>query len=162
MKFVAVPPESELAEAQALIHHLQSIGGQGKADVARKLHDEIAGLMVAAVMDLSAAAPYLPSLEPRKSRTAPSVSGSRNFMGAILDVRSQAGNFSRAVLRNNEAKSQGTGSSRNRPLLIRDTSSKTTARFINCRTVRWIHSSRCSTRSSEHFPDRTPDNNKSI
>ena len=55
--------EGELAEAQALIQHLLAIGERGKAALARKLHDDIAELMVAALMDLTAAIPQLPILE---------------------------------------------------------------------------------------------------
>jgi signal transduction histidine kinase len=58
-------PETELLEARAVIHHLQAIGELTKAALARKLHDDIQGLMVAAVMDLAAAAAYLPSLDLR-------------------------------------------------------------------------------------------------
>ena len=54
--------EGELAEAQALIQHLLAIGERRKAALARKLHDEIAELMVAALMDLTAATPHLPTL----------------------------------------------------------------------------------------------------
>jgi signal transduction histidine kinase len=55
--------EGELAEAQALIQHLLAIGERSKAALARKLHDDIAELMVAALMDLTAAIPHLPVLE---------------------------------------------------------------------------------------------------
>jgi signal transduction histidine kinase len=54
--------EGELAEAQALIQHLLAIGERRKAELARKLHDDIAELMVAALMDLTAATPRLPAL----------------------------------------------------------------------------------------------------
>ena len=55
--------EGELAEAQALIQHLLAIGELSKAALARKLHDEIAALMVAALMDLTAAISRLPVQE---------------------------------------------------------------------------------------------------
>jgi signal transduction histidine kinase len=55
--------EGELAEAQALIQHLLAVGERSKAALARKLHDDIAELMVAALMDLTAAIPHLPVLE---------------------------------------------------------------------------------------------------
>jgi signal transduction histidine kinase len=54
--------EGELAEAQALIQHLLALGERRKAALARKLHDDIAELMVAALMDLTAATPHLPAL----------------------------------------------------------------------------------------------------
>jgi signal transduction histidine kinase len=57
--------EGELAEAQTLIQHLIASGEQDKAELARKLHDEIAELMVAALMDLTAATPHLPNLDGR-------------------------------------------------------------------------------------------------
>ena len=60
--------EGELAEAQALIQHLLVTGERSKAALARKLHDEIAELMVAAVMDLTAAIPHLPVLEVQAQR----------------------------------------------------------------------------------------------
>ena len=60
--------EGELAEAQALIQHLLAIGERSKAALARKLHDEIAELMVAALMDLTAAIPHLPALEVEAQR----------------------------------------------------------------------------------------------
>jgi signal transduction histidine kinase len=60
--------EGELAEAQALIQHLLAIGERSKATLARKLHDEIAELMVAALMDLTAAIPHLPVLEVEAQR----------------------------------------------------------------------------------------------
>ena len=59
--------EGELAETQALIQHLLAIGERNKATLARKLHDEIAELMVAALMDLTAAIPHLPVLESKRS-----------------------------------------------------------------------------------------------
>ena len=55
--------EGELAEAQALIQHLLAVGERSKAALARKLHDDIAELMVAALMDLTAAIPHLPVVE---------------------------------------------------------------------------------------------------
>ena len=55
--------EGELAEAQVLIQHLLAIGERSKAALARKLHDDIAELMVAALMGLTAAIPHLPVLE---------------------------------------------------------------------------------------------------
>jgi two-component system NarL family sensor kinase len=58
-------PEIELLEARAVIQHLQDIGESIKARIARKLHDDIQGLMIAAVMDLAAAAAQLPSLDIR-------------------------------------------------------------------------------------------------
>ena len=60
--------EGELAEAQALIQHLLAIGERSKVALARKLHDEIAELMVAALMDLTAAIPHLPALEVEAQR----------------------------------------------------------------------------------------------
>ena len=60
--------DGELAEAQALIHHLLAIGERSKAALARKLHDEIAELMVAALMDLTAAIPRLPVFEVEAQR----------------------------------------------------------------------------------------------
>src|ERR1700733_4539878 len=60
--------EGELAEAQALIQHLLAVGERSKAALARKLHDEIAELMVAALMDLTAAIPHLPVLEVEAPR----------------------------------------------------------------------------------------------
>jgi hypothetical protein len=44
-----------LVEARALISHLQARGESDRATLARVVHDEIAGLMVAALMDLAAA-----------------------------------------------------------------------------------------------------------
>jgi signal transduction histidine kinase len=57
--------DGEFAKAQALIQHLIVNGERDKATLARKLHDEITALMVAAVMDLSAAAPHLSELNLR-------------------------------------------------------------------------------------------------
>jgi signal transduction histidine kinase len=50
----AVPTESEQAlhEAESLITHLQVTTEAEKAKLARKLHDELGGLMVSALMDL--------------------------------------------------------------------------------------------------------------
>lgn len=52
-----------LIEARALIDHLQAIGETQRATLARVVHDEIAGLMVAALMDLTAAIAKLPVLD---------------------------------------------------------------------------------------------------
>lgn len=60
-RFGKIPAHSDLAEANALIQHLQVTGEIGRASAARKLHDDIAGLMTAALMDLTAAAAHLPS-----------------------------------------------------------------------------------------------------
>ena len=54
---------TELLEARVVIHHLLAVGEITKAQIARKLHDGIQELMVAAVMDLAAAAAHLPSLD---------------------------------------------------------------------------------------------------
>jgi signal transduction histidine kinase len=55
--------ETELLEARVVIQHLLAIGESTKAHTARKLHDDIQELMVAAVMDLASAAAHLPSLD---------------------------------------------------------------------------------------------------
>lgn len=60
--------QGEFAQAQALIQHLLASGERSKATFARKLHDEIAELMVAALMDLTAATPQLPALSVRAQR----------------------------------------------------------------------------------------------
>ena len=44
--------EKALRDAHDLIRHLHATGETQKAALAREIHDEIAGLMVAAVMDL--------------------------------------------------------------------------------------------------------------
>jgi protein-histidine pros-kinase len=53
-RVAAVPAESEqaLREAESLITHLQVTTEAEKAKLARKLHDELGGLMVSALMDL--------------------------------------------------------------------------------------------------------------
>jgi protein-histidine pros-kinase len=53
-RVAAVPVENEqaLREAQSLITHLQVTTEADKAKLARKLHDELGGLMVSALMDL--------------------------------------------------------------------------------------------------------------
>jgi signal transduction histidine kinase len=53
-RVAAVPTESEqaLLEAESLITHLQATTEAEKAKLARKLHDELGGLMVSALMDL--------------------------------------------------------------------------------------------------------------
>jgi signal transduction histidine kinase len=53
-RVAAVPTESEqaLSEAESLITHLQVTTEAEKAKLARKLHDELGGLMVSALMDL--------------------------------------------------------------------------------------------------------------
>jgi signal transduction histidine kinase len=53
-RVAAVPTESEqaLCEAESLITHLQVTTEAEKAKLARKLHDELGGLMVSALMDL--------------------------------------------------------------------------------------------------------------
>ena len=60
--------QGEFAQAQALIQHLLASGERSKATFARKLHDEIAELMVAALMDLTAATPQLPAMSVRAQR----------------------------------------------------------------------------------------------
>ena len=55
--------ETELLEARVVIQHLLATGESTKAHTARKLHDDIQELMVAAVMDLASAAAHLPSLD---------------------------------------------------------------------------------------------------
>jgi signal transduction histidine kinase len=74
--------EGELAEAQILIQHLIASGERGKAELARKLHDEIAELMVAALMDLTAAAPRLPNLEVQAERQ---LARAKATLGAAID-----------------------------------------------------------------------------
>jgi signal transduction histidine kinase len=54
-----------LIEARALISHLQARGETDRATLARVVHDEIAGLMVAALMDLTAAAATAPVFDAR-------------------------------------------------------------------------------------------------
>ena len=48
------PSDKAIIEAHALIAHLQQVGEMHKAALARTVHDDIASLMVAALMDLSA------------------------------------------------------------------------------------------------------------
>ena len=60
--------EGELAEAQALIQHLLAIGERQRGPRSKIQHDEIAELMVAALMDLTAAIPHLPALEVEAQR----------------------------------------------------------------------------------------------
>jgi signal transduction histidine kinase len=74
--------EGELAEAQILIQHLIASGERGKAELARKLHDEIAELMVAALMDLTAAAPRVPNLEVQAERQ---LARAKATLGAAID-----------------------------------------------------------------------------
>src|ERR1700722_79097 len=74
--------ESELAEAQILIQHLIASGERGQAELARKLHDEIAELMVAALMDLTAAAPRVPNLEIQAERQ---LARAKATLGAAID-----------------------------------------------------------------------------
>ena len=45
--------EDRARELSALSHHLQSLSGREKWELARKLHDELGGLLTAAKMDLS-------------------------------------------------------------------------------------------------------------
>lgn len=52
-----------LVEARALISHLQAAGETHRAALAQTVHDEIAGLMVAALMDLTAAVAKAPILD---------------------------------------------------------------------------------------------------
>ena len=51
---MSAPNDKSLIEAQALIAHLQAKGESQKAMLARTIHDDVASLMVAAMMDLSA------------------------------------------------------------------------------------------------------------
>ncbi len=60
--------QGELAAAQALIQHLIEGGERGKAVLARQLHDDIVELIVAALMDLTAATPHLPGLDAQAER----------------------------------------------------------------------------------------------
>ena len=74
--------EGELAEAQTLIQHLIASGERGKAELARKLHDEIAEAMVAALMDLTAATSHLPNLDARAERQ---LDRAKATLGAAID-----------------------------------------------------------------------------
>ena len=74
--------EGELAAAQALIQHLLATGERSKAALARKLHDEITELMVAALMDLTAAAPHLPALDVQAQRQ---LARAKTTLGAAID-----------------------------------------------------------------------------
>ncbi|HEY2683089.1 MAG TPA: histidine kinase [Steroidobacteraceae bacterium] len=58
-----LPDRESLIEARALITHLQAIGETERATLARSVHDDIAGLMVAALMDLTAASARVPVLD---------------------------------------------------------------------------------------------------
>jgi signal transduction histidine kinase len=57
------PDEAELVEARFLLDHLLAIGEATKAAVTRQLHEDIASLMAAATLDLSAATSLLPTVE---------------------------------------------------------------------------------------------------
>jgi signal transduction histidine kinase len=74
--------KGEFAEAQALIQHLLASGEHVKAALARKLHDEIAELMVAALMDLTAAISHLPALEVQAQRR---LARAKATLGAAID-----------------------------------------------------------------------------
>jgi signal transduction histidine kinase len=50
---VSEPAEDRTRELSALSTHLQAISEREKSDLARKLHDELGGLLTAAKMDLS-------------------------------------------------------------------------------------------------------------
>ena len=49
------PPDDDFSVAEALIANLQATRESDRAQLARAIHDELGGLMVAAAMDLSAA-----------------------------------------------------------------------------------------------------------
>lgn len=74
--------EGEFAEAQALIQHLLTSGEHGKAALARRLHDDIAELMVAALMDLTAATPHLPASSIRAQRQ---LARAKAALGSAID-----------------------------------------------------------------------------
>jgi signal transduction histidine kinase len=50
---VSKPAQDRLRELSALSSHLQALSEREKSDLARKLHDELGGLLTAAKMDLS-------------------------------------------------------------------------------------------------------------
>jgi signal transduction histidine kinase len=79
---VSTKLESEFAEAQALIQHLLTSGEHIKAALARKLHDEIAELMVAALMDLTEATPYLSASSIRAQHQ---LARAKVTLGAAID-----------------------------------------------------------------------------
>jgi signal transduction histidine kinase len=70
-RVAAVPTESEqaLLEAESLITHLQVTTEADKASLARKLHDELGGLMVSALMDLGSVQHLLADInDPARQR----------------------------------------------------------------------------------------------
>jgi signal transduction histidine kinase len=79
---VPMKADPNLAQAHALIQHLQLRGESDKALTARKLHDDIAELMIAALMDLSAAVQYLPSAEGRAHQR---ISRAKNVLHTAID-----------------------------------------------------------------------------
>jgi signal transduction histidine kinase len=70
-KVAAVPTESEqaLRDAESLITHLQVTTEADKVNLARKLHDELGGLMVSALMDLGSVQHLLADInDPARQR----------------------------------------------------------------------------------------------
>jgi signal transduction histidine kinase len=58
------PGDQALFEAERLITHLQAATEAHRTLLAREVHDELGGLVVSAIMDLSSALRRLPALDP--------------------------------------------------------------------------------------------------
>jgi two-component system sensor histidine kinase UhpB len=89
MRTPSLPPPSDdsAMDAEALVVHLQAAAEIEKTQLARKLHDELAGLMVSALMDLSFAgrqpgfhAAGLPQLERAKAALKTAIDVSRRMV----------------------------------------------------------------------------------
>jgi signal transduction histidine kinase len=63
MAHTSVPGKDALVEADALIAHLHTRAETEKSLLSRDLHDDLGGLMVSAVMDLSSAMQRLPPVD---------------------------------------------------------------------------------------------------
>jgi two-component system, NarL family, sensor histidine kinase UhpB len=63
MSHISVPGNDPLLEADALIAHLHARAETEKSLLSRDLHDDLGGLMVSAVMDLSSAMHRLPPVD---------------------------------------------------------------------------------------------------
>jgi signal transduction histidine kinase len=65
MAQTSVPGKDALVAADALIAHLHARAETEKSLLSRDLHDDLGGLMVSAVMDLSSAMQRLPPVDPQ-------------------------------------------------------------------------------------------------
>jgi signal transduction histidine kinase len=61
----SAPSKDALVEAEALIAHLHANAETEKLFLTQELHDDLGGLLVSAIMDLSSARTRLPPMDPR-------------------------------------------------------------------------------------------------